>query len=66
VEWLNADSNSKNYHPEVQRMKLLTMHSSKGLEFPVFFVAGIGFMPMGSQAIAHETALGKWCNSVKK
>ncbi|AFY74788.1 nuclease-like protein [Synechococcus sp. PCC 7502] len=57
VEWFNADSHSKNYHPEAQSVKLLTMHSSKGLEFPVVFIAGIGFMPMQSQAIADETRL---------
>jgi superfamily I DNA/RNA helicase len=38
-------------------VKLLTMHSSKGLEFPVVFIAGVGFMPMQSQAIADEARL---------
>jgi len=57
VEWLNADSNSKRYHPEAQSVKLLTMHSSKGLEFAVVFIAGVGFMPMKSQAIADEARL---------
>ena len=57
VEWLNADSNSKNYHPEAQSVKLLTMHSSKGLEFPVVFIPGVGFMPNKSQAIADEARL---------
>ena len=27
------------------RVKLMTMHSSKGLEFPVVAMAGIGYMP---------------------
>ena len=57
VEWLNEDSNSKRYHPEAQSVKLLTMHSSKGLEFPVVFIAGVGFMPMKSQAVADEARL---------
>jgi len=57
VEWLNEDSNSKRYHPEAQSVKLLTMHSSKGLEFPVVFIAGVGFMPNQSQAIADEARL---------
>ena len=57
VEWLNEDSNSKRYHPEAQSVKLLTMHSSKGLEFPVVFIAGVGFMPMQSQANADEVRL---------
>jgi ATP-dependent exoDNAse (exonuclease V) beta subunit len=54
VEWLNEDSNSKRYKPEAQSVKLLTMHSSKGLEFSVEFIAGVGFMPMQSHAIADE------------
>ncbi len=57
VEWLNEDSNSKRYQPEAQSVKLLTMHSSKGLEFPVVFIPGVGFMPMQSQAIADEARL---------
>ena len=57
VEWLNEDSNSKRYHPEARSVKLLTMHSSKGLEFPVVFIAGVGFMPNQSQAIADEARL---------
>jgi hypothetical protein len=57
VEWLNEDSNSKRYHPEAQSVKLLTMHSSKGLEFPVVFIPGVGFMPNQSQAIADEARL---------
>ena len=57
VEWLNEDSNSKRYKPEAQSVKLLTMHSSKGLEFPVVFIAGVGFMPNRSEAIADEARL---------
>jgi len=38
MEWLNEDSNSRRYKPEAQSVKLLTMHSSKGLEFPVVFI----------------------------
>jgi hypothetical protein len=57
VEWLNEDSNSKRYHPEAQSVKLLTMHSSKGLEFPVVFIAGVGFMPNRSEVIADEARL---------
>ncbi|GBO53403.1 DNA helicase II related protein [Pseudanabaena sp. lw0831] len=57
VEWLNEDSNSKRYKPEAQSVKLLTMHSSKGLEFPVVFIPGVGFMPNRSEAIADEARL---------
>ena len=57
MEWLNVDSNSKYYSPADPSVKLLTMHSSKGLEFPVVFIPGIGFMPSSSQAIADEAKL---------
>ena len=57
VEWLNEDSNSKRYQPEAQSVKLLTMHSSKGLEFPVVFILDVGFMPNQSHAIADEARL---------
>jgi superfamily I DNA/RNA helicase len=57
VEWLNEDSNSKRYKPESQSVKLLTMHSSKGLEFPVVFIAGVGYMPMHPQENKDEARL---------
>jgi superfamily I DNA/RNA helicase len=36
------------YHPEAQKVTLMTIHASKGLEFPVVFIAGCekGFLPM--------------------
>jgi len=45
------------YHPEAQKVTLMTIHASKGLEFPVVFVAGCeeGFLPM-----AHADA--EFCN----
>ncbi len=45
IEWVNASSDSRNYHPDEQSIKLITIHSSKGLEFPVVLIPGIGFMP---------------------
>lgn len=45
VEWLNKDSRSRFYHPEIDSVKLLTMHSSKGLEFEAVCIPGIGYMP---------------------
>ncbi|WP_461936949.1 3'-5' exonuclease [Nostoc sp.] len=45
VEWVNASSDSRNYNPADASIKLMTMHSSKGLEFPVVLIPGIGFMP---------------------
>ena len=45
IEWLNKDSRSRFYHPEADSVKLLTMHSSKGLEFKAVCIPGIGYMP---------------------
>ncbi|MEH2268273.1 MAG: 3'-5' exonuclease [Nostoc sp.] len=45
IEWVNGSSDSRNYHPAEQSIKLITMYSSKGLEFPVACIPGIGYMP---------------------
>ena len=45
VEWLNQDSASRNFDPSEDSVKVVTMHSSKGLEFPVVAIPGLGFMP---------------------
>lgn len=45
VEWLNKDSRSRFYHPNADSVKLLTMHSSKGLEFEIVCIPGIGYLP---------------------
>jgi superfamily I DNA/RNA helicase len=33
----------------------MTMHTSKGLEFPVVFIPGLGYLPNAQGAIADET-----------
>lgn len=38
-------------------VKLVTMHSSKGLEFPVVFVAGLGYLPSKNQKEKEEARL---------
>jgi len=45
VEWINRDRNSRNYDATQDSIKLVTMHSSKGLEFPIVCIPGLGFMP---------------------
>ncbi|MEH2096891.1 3'-5' exonuclease [Nostoc sp.] len=45
IEWVNANSDSRNYNPDEQSIKLITMYSSKGLEFPVVLIPGIGYLP---------------------
>nr|MDZ8286050.1 3'-5' exonuclease [Nostoc sp. ChiSLP01] len=42
---MNANSESRDYNPAEQSIKLMTMHSSKGLEFPVVLIPGVGYMP---------------------
>jgi superfamily I DNA and RNA helicase len=36
---------NRNFHPHEESVKLLTMHACKGLEFPIVFVPGLGYMP---------------------
>jgi superfamily I DNA/RNA helicase len=45
VEWVNENGTSRDFKPTEQSIKLITMHSSKGLEFPVVFIPGIGYLP---------------------
>jgi ATP-dependent exoDNAse (exonuclease V) beta subunit len=45
VDWLNQSSSSLNSDPSTPSIKLMTMHASKGLEFPVVFISGVGYLP---------------------
>lgn len=57
IEWVNADSQSRNYHPDEDSIKLITMHSSKGLEFAVVCIPGIGYMPNQHSTAEEEARL---------
>lgn len=48
---------SGGYHPQADSIKLLTMHASKGLEFPVVALSGVGGMPETGQPEAEEARL---------
>ena len=48
---------SGTFHPLADTIKLLTMHVSKGLEFPVVAVSGAGHMPAEGQDEAEEARL---------
>lgn len=45
VQWLNTKECKKELSSNDGRIKLMTMHSSKGLEFPLVIIAGVGSMP---------------------
>ena len=45
VEWLSKNGASRYYQPNQPSIKLMTLHASKGLEFPVVFIPGIGDLP---------------------
>ncbi len=44
-QWLGDSKAKKQFKPSSDSVKLMTMHSSKGLEFPIVAVSGIGNMP---------------------
>jgi superfamily I DNA/RNA helicase len=44
-EWLQEDQSKRRFTPGQDSVKVMTMHSSKGLEFPVVAIPGVGFMP---------------------
>jgi nuclease-like protein/UvrD-like helicase family protein/AAA domain-containing protein len=48
VDWLK-DSVSKNFNPRLDSVRLMTAHSSKGLQYQVVIVAGAGFLPYRSE-----------------
>jgi superfamily I DNA/RNA helicase len=45
IEWLQESREKRYYRPNAPSIKIMTMHSSKGLEFPVVAIPGIGYMP---------------------
>lgn len=56
LEWLR-ERHAKRFDSHQDSVKLMTMHSSKGLEFPVVAVAGLGFMPYKEDETADEARL---------
>ncbi len=44
-QWLNNSKNKKKYNSSDDSVTIMTMHSSKGLEFPIVAVSGVGFLP---------------------
>lgn len=44
-QWLDSSKDKKNFKLSDDSVKLMTMHSSKGLEFPMVIVTGVGSLP---------------------
>lgn len=57
VAWLNEDRHARRYDPNEKSVKVMTMHSSKGLEFPVVAIPGIGYMPHVKEDAKDEARL---------
>ncbi len=55
-EWMN-DRASKRFDPSGDSVKVITLHSSKGLEFPLVAIIGLGFMPYCEDEAAGEARL---------
>ena len=48
-QWLGDAKAKKKFSSSADTVKLMTMHSSKGLEFPIVAVSGIGSMPANGE-----------------
>lgn len=57
VEWLNESLDSRHYDPTADTIKMMTLHSSKGLEFPVVVIPGLGRLPHRNEDPAEEARL---------
>jgi hypothetical protein len=44
-EWLHESKEKRYYRPDEDSVKIITMHSSKGLEFSTVAIPGLGYMP---------------------
>lgn len=56
-ERLEKGSASRKYNAREDSVKVMTMHASKGLEFPVVAIAGLGHMPYRPEQEADDARL---------
>ena len=54
---VSHNDSSESSNPGHDSVKVMTMHSSKGLEFPVVAIPGLGYMPYGDQDPQEEAKL---------
>lgn len=57
VQWLGEGERKRGFDPGKDSVKVMTMHSSKGLEFPVVALPGLGYMPFRDQDLLEEAKL---------
>ncbi|RVU85937.1 DNA helicase II [Leucothrix sargassi] len=56
-QWLATSKAKKAFNFTASTVKLMTIHSSKGLEFPMVVIAGLGYMPLKNVDIESEAKL---------
>lgn len=57
LQHLSGGGGKKRFDPNEDSVKVITMHSSKGLEFPVVAIPGLGYMPHRDYGIHEEAKL---------
>lgn len=55
--WLDSPNSKKRFNPSEDSVKLMTIHSSKGLEFPLVVIAGLGFIDTDESKAISEAKL---------
>lgn len=55
--WLNDSASKKRFNPAEDSVKLMTIHSSKGLEFPLVVIVGLGFVSTAEEDVIAEARL---------
>jgi superfamily I DNA/RNA helicase len=57
VQLLGESGGKRTFDPSEDSVKVMTMHSSKGLEFPVVAIPGLGYMPYEGWDVKEEAKL---------
>ncbi len=57
VQWLGEGNGKRGFDSSEDSVKIMTIHSSKGLEFPVVAIPGLGYMPFRDQDPKEEAKL---------
>jgi len=57
VTWLQENKQTRHFDASLDNVKIMTLHSSKGLEFPVVAIPGIGYLPYKNNDSADEARL---------